>query len=148
MDCTNWGLSNGDPTFFPQGCRFQDARPWGKSIMFTPVFPRVGDPLFHPQSHPISELILTWIENVSTTPASLPGGICNASCCFGHRIISIKDEPILTPTEGPVCCFSGWASCEWTDCREPAITIEIVFSGSVHFVTCCPTGSFHKLAAT
>ena len=114
----------------------------GDKYYVHPCLPESRGPLFHPQSHPIYELIQTWVENTSTTLASLPGGISNASCCFGHRIISIKDEPILTPSEGPVCCFSGWVSYELTDCKEPAITVEIVFSGSVHFVTCCPIGSF------
>ena len=104
----------------------------------------VSDPLSHLQFHPISELIQTWVENVSTTLASLPGGVWNGSCCFGHRIMSIKDEPFLIPSEGPHLLFLWLVSWEATDHQEPAI--DITFSRSVHVVTCCPIGFFHILA--
>lgn len=105
--CTNCVLSKGDTTVFQQSHNLQDAKSRGRSIVFTCVFLRVCwlAPPFGPPSHPISELIQPWVENVSTSLASLHGGIWDASCCFGHRIISIRDEPFLTPSEGPHLLF-------------------------------------------
>lgn len=57
-------------------------------------------------------------------------------------------SPSSLPLRDPVCCFSGWVSCESTNPQQPAITINIIFSGSIPFVTCCPIGSFHILATT
>lgn len=57
-------------------------------------------------------------------------------------------SPSSLPLRDPLCCFSGRVSYEPADHQEPAITINTAFSGSIHFVICCPNGSFHKLAST